>query len=173
MALASNTTSNLNNFSIKNKKIISFKNFLYELISSNDNNEEASSRLKYSCISDVKRNILVIDDESLVLMTMRIMLGFNYNVITTTSAKDALKFIRRHHKRIDLILLDLMMPETYGLNVLNEIKHDQTLKNIPVIIQSATNDDIEINKAKKKAEGFISKPFKKKDLLEFIESKLK
>ena len=49
--------------------------------------------------------------------------------------------IFRQAPRPDLVLLDLRLPEIDGLDVLAEIKHDEGLKSIPVVIMTASDDD--------------------------------
>ena len=69
------------------------------------------------------------------------------------------------NKKIDCIMLDLMMPDIYGLNVLKKLKKDPILRNIPVIIQSASHDKAEHHKAiNLGAVAFINKPYNREKL---------
>ncbi len=80
--------------------------------------------------------------------------------MTATGGKAALEYLKAHPKDVDLILLDLMMPDMYGLNVLEALKADPNLKHISVVIQSGLLDPNEIAKARKLgAVGHIPKPY--------------
>lgn len=127
--------------------------------------------------SDIVRNnttILMIDDESTCQMSMEILLSnSNFKLISKNGGIEGLKYLVENFQQIDLILLDLMMPDMYGLNVLNEIKSNPDLAHIPVIIQSGTNDTKEIERSfKMGAVAFIRKPYQRKQILETIERSL-
>jgi CheY-like chemotaxis protein len=66
-----------------------------------------------------------------------------------------------------------MMPDIYGLNVLESLKRDPNLSDIPVILQSGTSDYKEIDKAYKMGVvACIPKPYEKKIILELISKAL-
>jgi len=72
----------------------------------------------------------------------------------------ALEILRQ--EKVDVVFLDLMMPDMYGLNVLQEMKRDPNLSNIPVILQSGTSDEAEIHKAYDMGIlSYIKKPYNK------------
>jgi two-component system, sensor histidine kinase ChiS len=114
------------------------------------------------------KNILFIDDDPTVLMVGEIMLKkLGYNTITAERAKDGMNLIT---KEIDLVLLDLMLPDFYGLDVLEYIKTHKELSHIPVIIQTGINDQDEINKAYKfGAANVLLKPYNKDELKKILE----
>ncbi len=125
-------------------------------------------------LSSEKPNILMIDDEESSLGSMDLILyNSNYNLIKCNSAHLGLKYLEQHYKYISLIMLDLMMPDIYGLNVLTEIKNNPNTASIPVILQTGSSDEDEIIKAFNiGASFFIRKPFKKKVVLEEVEKAL-
>ena len=114
--------------------------------------------------------ILVIDDEESILSVMEIILSSNnYNVLKASGGVEGLKLIKEYRNKIDLIFLDLMMPDIYGVNVLERIKENKDSKNIPVIIQSGTSDRKEIQKCfDLGAEAFLAKPYNSSEVLEKI-----
>lgn len=92
--------------------------------------------------------ILIIDDENACLLSMELLLlGTGYNLVKANGGKAGLDYLKNNLNKIDVILLDLMMPDIYGLNVLQELKNDQKLKNIPVILQTGVSDNSEIERA--------------------------
>mgnify|MGYP003334577932 FL=1 len=65
--------------------------------------------------------ILVVDDEEIVLKScLRILDGSDFKVETATNGRDALRRVEEHH--YDLIVLDIMMPEMDGLELLQRLK---------------------------------------------------
>ncbi len=126
-------------------------------------------------LHDGQPNILIIDDEEICLTSMELLLhDSKYNLIKTSSGQMGLKYIQDHYESVSVILLDLMMPDMYGLNVLSEIKNNSKLSNIPVILQTGSSDEEEIIKAFDKGIFcFIRKPYKKQVLLNKIEKALK
>ena len=93
-------------------------------------------------------NILSIDDEQIVLQSMGLLLKtLGHHSFSAVGGIEGLKFLRETQVKIDLVFLDLMMPDMYGLNVLEEIRKDPALKHLKVILKSGTSDRAEINKA--------------------------
>ncbi|WP_373071241.1 sensor histidine kinase [Sulfurimonas sp.] len=83
--------------------------------------------------------ILVIDDVELNLMLMREILTPDYEVITASSAKEGLAMLQAFN--IDLILLDISMPDMDGYELIKILKANESTKNIPVIFVSALRTD--------------------------------
>ncbi|MBU3914505.1 hybrid sensor histidine kinase/response regulator [bacterium] len=110
-------------------------------------------------MSDKKGTILIVDDEKL----NRVLLSTNlveagYDTIMADTGKQALGIIKAEEP--DVILLDLIMPEMDGFEVLEHLKMDTKLRNIPVIIVSAANEMEDVVKCiELGAEDHLSKPF--------------
>ena len=118
--------------------------------------------------------VMIIDDEMSILMTMELILrSLNYQVVKANGGIEGLQLLEKNHQNIDLIFLDLMMPDIYGINVLKEIKKDHNTKNIPVIIQSSVVDEKEKQRCfDLGAFSFLQKPYNKKEVLAKIEELL-
>ncbi|MEK6734650.1 MAG: ATP-binding protein [Pseudomonadota bacterium] len=118
-------------------------------------------------------NILIIDDDQACLTGAEILLsGTNYSLVTKLGGVAGLSYLKTYSP-IDVILLDLMMPDLDGLAILKEIKKDSKLKNIPVIIQSGASDQNLIDNALKLGiSSFIKKPYDRETLLESIRKSL-
>lgn len=103
-------------------------------------------------------HILVVDDDPMNLRIAQKMLEEFYSVDCVNSGMEALKYLRR--KRPDLILLDLHMPELDGFEVMNQIRMDESLCEIPVIFLTADDDKVtEVRGFRAGAMDFITKPF--------------
>ena len=105
-----------------------------------------------------KAKILIVDDEPFnVDVLLQELEELEYELITASNGKEALDQIKSQQP--DLILLDLMMPVLDGFAVLSEIKGDNDLRDIPVIIVSAASDSKSIVKGiKQGADDYITKP---------------
>ena len=93
--------------------------------------------------------ILLVEDEPLVARMMEKALKFDgFNVVVAIMGKEGLD--KAKSEKPDLILLDIMMPEPDGIEVLERLKADEETKNIPVVMLtnlSGTHDE-ELAKSK-------------------------
>lgn len=116
-----------------------------------------------------KANILVVDDEKSMRDSMHILLKDNYNVHTVKSGKDAVETVKNHP--IDLVLLDIRLPEIDGIEILKIIKGID--KSIEVIMVTAV---VMVKKAVQAirlgAYDYITKPFDIDALQEQVEKAL-
>lgn len=105
-------------------------------------------------------SLLVVDDieDNRVALKMRLALAGYDNVTEAENGREALEALRAND--FDLMLLDVMMPEMDGFQVLEEMKSDTDLREIPVIMVSAL-DDIEslIRCIELGAVDYLNKPF--------------
>lgn len=115
-------------------------------------------------------NILLIDDEDVSFSSLSLLLyGKNFNVYACNSGHAALDYLNKHSRQIDLIMLDLIMPDIHGLDILRMIKQSHNLSHIPVLIQSGVAGTSEIAQAMEiGAVDNIEKPFNKILLLDKI-----
>lgn len=103
--------------------------------------------------------LLVVDDNEMNRdMLSRRLERQGYQVSTASNGREALDMVR--HNDFDLVLLDIMMPEVNGYQVLESLKQDDGLKHVPVIMISALDDvDSVVRCVELGAEDYISKPF--------------
>ncbi len=104
--------------------------------------------------------ILCIDDEPGVAELITLILKKqNIKVEGATNGKDGLQIMRQDPP--DAILLDIMMPEMDGWEVYKQMKADDTLKDIPVIIVTARDSSFEEVIARERAgvNDYVTKPF--------------
>lgn len=114
--------------------------------------------------------ILVVDDSVVIRKMVEIALeNENYNIISVATGKEALNFLDENTP--DLIILDIMLTDMNGLDVLKAIKAS---KQIPVVMLSAKDTPRETTKAKQLgADDFIPKPFKDEELVSKIKELIK
>jgi len=89
------------------------------------------------------KKILFIEDSNTVLAMMSSVLARGgFEVKTTVSGNDG--YLQAKEWRPDLILLDLMLPDTHGFNLLEKFKSDETCKDIPVLVLTSRDnpDDV-------------------------------
>ena len=115
-----------------------------------------------------KRHIVVIDDDLSTQLSISLMLkSYNYDVTILGSANEALNYFKLNNNLVDVILLDLMLPDIYGGELLQRLKKIKKIKNIPIIIQTGIADPEELeNVIKLGACAYINKPFSE-EILQF------
>ena len=116
--------------------------------------------------------ILIVDDEPFNVDYLEQELeDLNYETITAVNGKDALEKIT--NEKPDLVLLDIMMPIMDGFTVLEKVKANPEIRNIPIIIISANNDLQNVVKGiELGAEDYLPKPFEPTLLKARIQSSL-
>ena len=123
-------------------------------------------------MSDSKKNILVVDDSIAILNTIRSILERTYDVSLAKDAEIAKTILETTN--IDLILLDMEMPDMPGIEFLKILSNSASWYHIPVIIVSSHGTPDVIVKSKKNgAVDFIVKPVHPRILIEKIHSVFK
>ena len=113
-----------------------------------------------------RRRVLVVDDEEDVINVLRLVLSKSgYDVITAASGMDGL--MRAQSESPEAILLDIMMHEMDGWEVLKLLKLDEATRNIPVVILSARVEPKDkIRGLQEGAVDYVTKPFAVREILE-------
>ena len=111
-----------------------------------------------------KKTLLVVEDDTDSRNAVcTILESMGYNLLAFGSAKEALAGITG--KKIDLALLDIMMPEMNGYELLREIRQMPQFSELPVIMVTAKDQDSEILEGYQfGADYYITKPFTAKQL---------
>lgn len=119
----------------------------------------------------LRKRILVVEDNDLNRAILCEILSASYNTIEADNGKEALELLRTTTQKVDLILLDLMMPIMNGYEFLDELKNDKELSLIPVIVttQNESEDD-EIAALSHGATDFVPKPYRPQVILHRIKS---
>jgi putative two-component system response regulator len=122
---------------------------------------------------EVPSNILVVDDNRLNLKMMTSVLKLNgYSVFQATSGHEALHACQKFE--VDLVLLDIMMPEMDGFETCRRLKTQERTRLIPVILLTALDDaQSRLKGIEAGADDFISRPPNKTELLARTRSLIK
>lgn len=118
-------------------------------------------------------NILVVDDEVRMRKLVKDFLKQkNFNILEAEDGEKALKMFQENKNRMDLVLLDVMMPKLDGWSVLRQIR--QIDKNVPVIMLTARSEEQdELFGFELGVDEYITKPFSPKILVARVEAILK
>ena len=109
-------------------------------------------------------NILLIEDDMIEVMKLNrtiSSLNLNHKIIVANNGEDALKILQQKDTLPDIILLDLNMPKINGIEFLSILKNDDTLKYIPTIILTTSNNQKDLLECYKiGVAGYVLKPLK-------------
>ncbi len=115
-----------------------------------------------------KRILMIEDDREMVTLGKLILEREGYEVLVAYDGAEGLDLLYRENGKVDLLLLDIMMVGLDGWQVLTEVKADETLRHIPVIMLTARHyleDEEETESYSDKFEYYVVKPFVVRDLL--------
>ena len=113
----------------------------------------------------MRATLLAVDDDAIILDMYRAILEDGYNLHLISSATEALKFLDSH-PRVDLILLDIMMPGTDGYETCRRIRADPLFSDVKVILVSAKMMlEDKLRGYEIGADDYITKPFEASELL--------
>ena len=102
--------------------------------------------------------VLVVDDQEINRDVLGMILEDDYEIIYASNGREALVQIERYRDRLSVVLLDLIMPELDGFQVLERVRGNEFLKQIPVIVLTAEKT-AELRALQMGAADFITKPF--------------
>ena len=114
------------------------------------------------------RKILTCDDEKHIVRLIQVNLERQgYEVITAYNGAECLEKVKED--RPDLIVLDVMMPEMTGFEVLDALKKDPETEGIPVIMLTARAQDSDVLRGwQSGVECYLTKPFNPMELIAFV-----
>lgn len=117
--------------------------------------------------------ILLIDDDAAFrkIFKIRLVNEGRHDVLTAENGKEGLEIAAGDN--LDLILLDIMMPEMDGIEVLKKLKKDEKTRQIPVFMLTAKNDISDVQKCSKLgADSYLVKPILTHSVDELIRTRL-
>jgi len=117
----------------------------------------------------VKQIVCIEDEPEMIDLIQLILNRRGFNVHGAPGGKEGLALMREIHP--DLVLLDLMMPEMDGWEVYQQMKSDETMRAIPVIVVTAKAQSIDkvLGLHIAKVDDYIAKPFSPQELIDSVE----
>jgi DNA-binding response OmpR family regulator len=115
--------------------------------------------------------ILVTDDDPRMLMlTTEVLREAGYEVLRASNGKECLEAVKAHHP--DIVLLDVMLPDTTGIALCRQIKADESLQGIFVVLFSGVqvSSDYQADALNAGADGYIVKSVSNEELLARVRS---
>lgn len=118
------------------------------------------------------QKVLVVDDDVLIVDFVTMVLEMNdFVVYSTSSSKEAIRIIDEKIEELDLVFLDLMMPDINGWEILKYIRKKKDKIQLPVIIFTGNikeKESLEINPLKDEINDFILKPVSYEELVKRV-----
>ena len=105
-----------------------------------------------------KRRVLIVDDEMINREMLGNILSDKYETVYAGSGTEAVNIMQEQHEMLSIVLLDLIMPDMYGLDVLEIMKSDERLRDLPVIV-TTSDRKAEVESLNLGAIDFIPKPY--------------
>ena len=113
------------------------------------------------CIDDIQTNLFIVQS------VIEDLASDLYEILIASSANEGLEILLK--QKVDIVLMDIMMPDIDGLEATQMIKSNKKTKDIPVIFVTAKNDDDTIEKCYKVGgDDYVNKPFNHVELLSRI-----
>lgn len=124
-------------------------------------------------MAETNRRVVYIEDEQEMIDLVRLILARKgFEVMGANGGREGLDTVRRSLP--DLVLLDLMMPDMDGWDVYQQMRADESTRQIPVIIITAKAQNIDkvLGLQIAKVDDYIAKPFSPQELVDSVEKVL-
>jgi CheY-like chemotaxis protein len=114
--------------------------------------------------NDIRRKVLIVDDEPNVRRLSRTILSKKFDVFEAENGIQAIEMAKA--QKPDIILMDMMMPKMDGLTACQAIRNDPEIKSIPIIMVTAVGFELNMKLSQQMgSNGYLTKPFSPQDLL--------
>jgi len=120
-------------------------------------------------MAEEKKTVICIEDEPEMIDLIRLILGRKgFDLVGAIGGQEGIDAVRQ--LKPDLVLLDLMMPDMDGWEVYQQMKADDELKSIPVIVVTAKAQSIDkvLGLHIAKVDDYVTKPFGPQELLQSV-----
>ena len=108
--------------------------------------------------------VLIVDDQEINRDVLGSILEDDYELLYAENGEEALNIMREQRERLSIVLLDLMMPVLNGFEVLETVRNDELLRQIPIIVLTAERS-AELQALQMGASDFIPKPFDEQEVI--------
>lgn len=89
---------------------------------------------------DKRNTVLIVDDTAMIRMMLRNLLSKSYRLLEAENGARALEVVHQHPE-IDIILMDIMMPQVDGFQVMAQLKRENLLQSIPIVLITSENSE--------------------------------
>ena len=100
--------------------------------------------------------MLIVDDAEVNRASLGAMFMDEYKVLLAPDGQEAMQIL--HREKVDVVILDVFMPGLSGGGVLEQMRADGALREIPVIVKTAIDENTELEMLEKGADDFIFSP---------------
>lgn len=116
----------------------------------------------------MSKKVLLIEDEQNIIEAVKFILSRDgWDVNTHSNGHDAIDAVRQREP--DLVILDVMLPGKSGFDILSEIRSDQALNGLPVLMLSARGQAKDVEMAVRAgANRYMTKPFSNSEVLDAV-----
>ncbi len=133
--------------------------------------EEIGPATEYQDNTGTERILLVDDEEMIRVMASQILAGLGYKVKTCQDGQEAVEYYRENHQQIDLVILDMIMPQLNGREAFAEMK--KINPDIKALLSSGFSADGEAQEILKEGvKDFVQKPFRIAELMSKVRKAL-
>jgi len=125
-------------------------------------------------MAEEKKTVICVEDEPEMIDLVKLILGRKgFDLVGAVGGREGIETVRR--LKPDLVLLDLMMPDMDGWEVYQQMKADDELKDIPVIVVTAKAQSIDkvLGLHIAKVDDYVTKPFGPQELLQSVNKVLR
>jgi DNA-binding response OmpR family regulator len=124
-------------------------------------------------MSEIAKVLVTDDDPQILDLTATILRRAGYDTLEASTGKKCLEAVKAHHP--DIVLLDVMLPDTTGTELCRQIKADESLRDIFVILMSGVqvSSDYQADALNVGADGYIIKPISNKELLARVQAMIR
>ena len=151
-------TSLLDVFEEADKAMYERKQFLKAMDLSKTSQHAVKTETEEIPVIHDRKTVLIADDIEMNREIMGDLLQEDYNILYASDGAETLEVLRSHKEEIDLVLLDLQMPNKNGREVIAEMQIDEEFMSIPVVFLTV-DQDAELDCLKIGAMDFIPKPY--------------
>ena len=122
--------------------------------------ENGKKKEENSASEKLKQQILIVDDSEINREILKEILKEDYRILEAANGEECLEQLERYETGISLVLLDIVMPEIDGFEVLAAMNQNHWIEDIPVIMISSEDSDSYIRRAYEMGvSDYISRPF--------------
>ena len=108
--------------------------------------------------------VLIVDDQEINRDVLGSILEDDYELLYAENGEEALEIMHQQREKLSIVLLDLMMPVLNGFEVLETVRNDELLRQIPIIVLTAERS-AELQALQMGAADFIPKPFDEQEVI--------